>query len=149
MPKVIIIYHTVYGNTAKAAEAIRDGIKETGLEVELRHVNDVKPESVTPFDVIIIGSPTHRGGMSEEMKGLVSGLKKLDLRGKKGGAFDTRYVGEEVGALAAIETSMRELGIDVIVPGSPVGVEGAEGPIAEGELPKCKEFGQAIAGKLK
>lgn len=132
-----------------AAEAIYDGIREAGLEVQLGHIKDVKPENVTPSDLIIIGSPTHAGDMSKEMKDFVGGLKKLSLKGKKGSAFDTRYIGEEVGALAAIEGSMRGLGVDVVIPGLPIGVEGAEGPIAEGELPKCEEFGRAMAGKLK
>lgn len=149
MRKVVIIYDTVYGNTAKAAEAVADGIKEKALQVELRHVKDVKPEDVTAFDVIILGSPTHAGDMSENMKSFVTGLKGLTLEGKKGAAFDTRYVGTEVGAVAAMESSMRELGIDVVVPSSYFGVKGAEGPIAEGELPRGKEFGRAIAKKLE
>lgn len=149
MGKVVIIYDTVYGNTARAAEAIGDGMKEAGLEVELRHVKDVKPEDVTAFDVIIMGSPTHAGDMSEGMRSFVTGLKGLTLEGKKGAAFDTRYPGEEVGAAAAIESSMTQLGIDVVVPGSPVRVKGGKGPIAEGELPKCKEFGRAIARKIE
>ena len=149
MHKVVIIYDTVYGNTARAAEAIGEGMKEAGLQVELKHVKDVKPEDVTAFDVIVMGSPTHAGDMSEDMRSFVTGLKGLTLEGKKGAAFDTRYVGEEVGAAVSMEMSMMELGIDVIVPGSPFWVEGAEGPIVEGELPKCKEFGRAIARKLE
>lgn len=149
MGKVVIVYDTVYGNTARAAEAIGDGMKEAGLEVELRHVKDIKPEYVTAFNLIVIGSPTHAGDMSEDMRGFMKGLKGLTLEGKKGTAFDTRYVGEEIGAAVAIESSMRELGIDVVVPGSPFMVKGGEGPMAEGELPKCKEFGRAIARKLE
>lgn len=149
MGKVVIIYDTVYGNTARAAEGIGDGMKQVGLEVELRHVKDIKPEDVTAFDVIIMGSPTHAGDMSKDMRSFVTALKGLTLEGKKGAAFDTRYVGEDVGATIAIESSMRELGIDIVVPGSPFKVEGGEGPIAEGELPKCKEFGRAIARKLE
>lgn len=149
MGKVVIIYDTVYGNTARAAEAIGDGIKEAGVEAELRHVKDIKPQDVTAFDVIIMGSPTHAGDMSEGMRSFMTGLQGLTLEGQKGAAFDTRYVGEEVGAAAAIESSMRDLGVDVAVLGLPVRVKGGKGPIAEGELPKCKEFGRAIARKLE
>ncbi len=149
MGKVVIICDTVYGNTARVAEAIGDGVKEAGLEVELRHVKDMKPGDVTAFDVIIMGSPTHAGDMSEDMRSFVKGMKGLTLEGKKGAAFDTRYVGEEIGAAAAIESSMRELGIDVVMLGSPFRVKAGEGPLADGELPKCKEFGRAIARKIK
>jgi len=149
MHKLVIIYDTWYGNTARAAEAIGEGMKEAGLQVELRRVKDVKPEDVTAFDVIVMGSPTHAGGMSEDMRSFVTGLKRLTLEGKKGGAFDTRYVGEEVGAAVAMEMAIMELGVDVVVPGSPFRVEGAEGPIVEEELAKCKEFGRAIARRLE
>ena len=149
MHKVVIIYDTWYGNTAMAAEAIGEGMKEAGLQVELRRVKDVKPEDVTAFDVIVMGSPTHAGDMSEDMRSFVTGLKRLTLEGKKGAVFDTRYVNEEVGAAVAMEISMRELGIDVVVPGTPFRVEAAQGPIVDGELPKCKEFGRAIVRKLE
>ena len=149
MLKVVIIYDTWYGNTARAAEAIGEGMKEAGLQVELRRVKDVKPEDVTAFDVIVMGSPTHAGGMSEDMRSFVTALKRLTLEGKKGATFDTRYVGEEVGAAVVMEMAMMELGVDVVVPGSPFRVEGPQGPIVEGELAKCKEFGQAIARRLE
>lgn len=148
MHKVLIIYVTWYGNTAKAAEAIGKGMTEAGLQVELRRVKDVNVEDVTAFDVIVMGSPTHAGGMSEDMRSFVTALNRLTLEGKKGATFDTRYVGEEVGAAVAMEMSMMELGIDVVVPGSPFRVQGTQGPIVEGELAKCKEFGRAIAESL-
>jgi len=36
-----------------------------------------------------------------------------------------------------------------IAPGLSIKVQGMKGPIADGELPKCKEFGKKIADQLK
>ena len=36
-----------------------------------------------------------------------------------------------------------------IAPGLSVKVQGMKGPIMEGELPKCREFGEKIAAQLK
>ena len=39
-------------------------------------------------------------------------------------------------------------GLKLIAPGLSVKVEGMKGPVAEGELPKCSEFGKKIAGQV-
>jgi len=36
-----------------------------------------------------------------------------------------------------------------IAPRLSIAVQGSKGPIVEGELPKCKEFGKKIATQLK
>jgi hypothetical protein len=40
-------------------------------------------------------------------------------------------------------------GAKLAAPGLSIRVEGAKGPISEGELPKCKEFGRKVATQLK
>ena len=40
-------------------------------------------------------------------------------------------------------------GLKLAVPGLSIRVDGMKGPITEGELPKCKEFGLKIATRLK
>lgn len=78
MPKVIIIYDTVYGNTGIAAEAMADGVKEAGLQVEVRHVKDVKPEDVTAADPIMMGSPTHAGALRSTKYGILRDSRRLE-----------------------------------------------------------------------
>ncbi len=39
--------------------------------------------------------------------------------------------------------------LKLIVPGLSIKVADMKGPIVDGELPKCKEFGKQIANKLK
>jgi hypothetical protein len=40
-------------------------------------------------------------------------------------------------------------GSKLAAPGLSIRVEGMKGPISEGELPKCKEFGNRIATQMK
>jgi len=40
-------------------------------------------------------------------------------------------------------------GLKLVVPGLSIKVDGMKGPITEGELSKCKEFGAKIATQLK
>ena len=39
--------------------------------------------------------------------------------------------------------------LNLISPGLSIRVNGIPGPIVEGELPKCVDFGKKIAGKLR
>jgi len=40
-------------------------------------------------------------------------------------------------------------GLKLAAPGLSIRVEGMKGPIVEGELPKCKEFGIKVATQIK
>ncbi len=42
--KGIVVYDTSYGNTKKIAETIAETLKESGIEVDLFDVKDVKAE---------------------------------------------------------------------------------------------------------
>ena len=56
--KGIIVYDTSYGNTKKIAETIAETLKESGKEVDLFHVKDVKKLSAKDYNFLVLGSPT-------------------------------------------------------------------------------------------
>jgi len=149
--KAIVVYYTRFGNTGKAAEAIRDGIKEGGLEAaECKDVKDVKPEELAQYDIVIFGTPTHYGGVADKMRAFMEALKQVDLKGKNSAAFDTRYEGEKTGGSEELEKYMKEFGMNIIVRGLPVLLRAGDawGPLRNGELRKCREFGKSIAQKI-
>jgi flavodoxin len=151
--KAIVVYYTYtrFENTRKAAEAIRNGIKEGGIEaVECKNIKDVKPEELTQYDVIVFGTPTHHEGVANKMRVFMESLRQVDLRGKNSAAFDTRYEGEKIGGLEELEKYMNEFGMNIIMQGLPVLLRAGEawGPLRDSEPRKCKEFGKAIAQKI-
>jgi len=148
--RTIIVYYTRFGNTRQAAEAIREGIKEGGLDAECREIKDVKPEDLAQYDVILVGTPTHYGGMAEEIGKFFDASKEVEFKGKRTAAFDTRYEGEETGGLNELEKYMKKLGMEIILPGLAVLLPAgnAWGPLREGEITKCKKFGESIAQKI-
>jgi len=89
MAKAIVIYYSRSGNTKEMADIIANAIKEAGLQVDCKPVNDVKAEDLLNYDAIVIGSPTYYGQMAGPIKQLfddiVSFHGKLD--GKVGAAF--------------------------------------------------------------
>jgi len=55
----LIIYFSKGGTTATIAGAIAEGLKEKGCNVELCDIKDARPESVSKYDIIGLGSPVY------------------------------------------------------------------------------------------
>jgi hypothetical protein len=62
--KALVVYESMYGNTAAVASAIADGIAMSGVEVRARPVTDVDETQVAEAGLLVIGGPTHAHGMS-------------------------------------------------------------------------------------
>ncbi len=152
MVKVFLVYDTKYGNTKLVAETIAEGMNEAeGIETTLGDVEDTHPEKATTFDAILIGSPNHFGGPVGGINRFIDKLGKLDLEAKWTAVFDT-YLGEDFEK--AVKKMEKRIGekvprLKLITPGLSIKVDGMKGPITDGELPKCREFGKKIANLLK
>jgi flavorubredoxin len=149
---VIIVYESKYGNTKLAAEAIMKGLKEIGgIEASLSEHREIDLEKILEYDAILIGSPNHLGGPTRGIKGFIDKLGMLELEGKKFAVFDT-YMGKDFEkAVRKMEKHINEKvpGLKRLVPGLSIKVKGIKGPIEEGELQKCREFGKKIAAQLR
>ena len=152
MLKAIIVYESKYGNTKLAAEKIGEGMKQvSGVEAVLSEVKEVDLDRVTQFDTILIGSPNHIGRATASIRKLIDNLEKLKLEGNQVAVFDTYMGGDFEKAVKKMEKQLTEKvpGLKLTTPGLSIRVKGTKGPIMEGELPKCEEFGARIAAKMK
>jgi flavorubredoxin len=151
--KIFTVYDSKYGNTKLAAEQIIEGIKEEGtFEIEIGYVKDIDPQKLREYDAIIIGAPNHMGRPSRTISKFIDTLSKTTPKAKWGAVFDTYFAkpknyGKAMKKMEKI-INQKIPNLRLIVPGLSVKVEGVNGPIAEGELPKCKEFGRKIAKQL-
>jgi len=69
MPKVLILYDSVTGNTKKMAEEVEKGVREVeGVEVVVKHVDEAKPEDLLIYDGIVVGSPAYCGTLTWKLK---------------------------------------------------------------------------------
>ncbi len=153
MTKIFIAYDTKYGNTKLAAERILEGIKEVeGLETSIGYVKEIDVGKMAEYDALILGAPNHMGRPSQTMKKFVNKLAELDLKAKYVAVFGT-YSGNE----RPVDRAVRKLeqmiqksvpNSNLIVPSISIRVRGIPGPIVEGELPKCVEFGRKVAAQL-
>ena len=152
MVKVFIVYDTKHGNTKIVAERILEGMKQVkGIEPTTSDVEEVNPEKVADSDAILIGAPNHWGSPSRIIRKFIDNLAKLKMKTKWVAVFDT-YLGEDFEkAVKKMEKQIDEglPNLKLITSGLSIRVEEMKGPIAEGELSKCRDFGRKIAEQLK
>jgi len=152
MVKVFIVYDTKHGNTKIVAERILEGMKQVkGIEPTTSDVEEVNPEKVADSDAILIGAPNHWGSPSRIIRKFIDNLAKLKMKTKWVAVFDT-YLGEDFEK--AVKKMEKQIGerlpnLKLITSGLSIRVEEMKGPIAEGELSKCRDFGKKIAEQLK
>lgn len=112
MTKVLVLYYSSYGHTEQLADAVAEGAREGGAEVDVRRVAETAPaevvkqagfksdtahpviegsDALTHYDAIIVGGPTRYGRMASQMAAFwdtTGGLwAKGALVGKVGAAF--------------------------------------------------------------
>ncbi len=64
--QAFVVYESMYGNTAKIAEAIGRGLTEADMTVRVVPFQQLAVEQVVDADLLIVGGPTHAHGMSHE-----------------------------------------------------------------------------------
>ena len=155
MAKAIVVYESKYGNTKLVAETIVEGMNQvTGMEAVPVEVHDVNLTKIDEFDVVLVGSPNHLGRATRGITKFINRLGELELENKQTAVFDTyirNWIQDFEKVVKKMEKQLAEKApaLTLVVPALSIGVEGTKGPITEGELPKCKEFGIKIATQVK
>lgn len=141
MPKVLVLYYSSYGHMEQMADAVADGARSAGAEVDIRRVPETappevvaaahfkadsahpvieSPDALKDYDAIIVGAPTRFGRMASQMASFwdtAGGLWMSGaLHGKVGGAFTstaTQHGGQET-TLFSIITNLLHFGITIV-----------------------------------
>jgi flavorubredoxin len=151
--KVFVIYDSKYGNTKTVAENILEGLKQIeGIEAVICYAKEVDFQSLVCYNALILGAPNHMGRPSWTMKKFIDALAELDLKAKNVAIFGT-YSGRKRPVDRAVKKLEIILGkklpnLKIFSPSLSVRVKGVKGPVAEGELIKCKELGNRVANQL-
>ena len=164
--RALVVYESMYGNTALVAERIRDGLAES-WEVDLRSVDDETPLDLSRYALVVIGGPTHAFGMStaqsrqEALKrvgeagatrqGIREWIPRLgtDFTGDVA-VFDTRAGRWGLAGSAARKASrrLRREGYRPMALRS-FAVSGTTGPMREGELYLARSWGSELAVRAR
>jgi menaquinone-dependent protoporphyrinogen IX oxidase len=156
--KGIVVYDTSYGNTKKIAETIAETLKESGIEVDLFYVKDVKKLGAKDYDFLVLGSPTKFGTMSFAIRFFLGKVKSEEWMNKPFMAFDTenpenieraRRENKEWSAAEKIAQKLREKKMNQLLPVLKALVLDQKGPLVEGEVDRTKDYARELATKLK
>lgn len=130
--KTLVIYDSAFGNTQAMAEAMAKALK-----AEISHVNNVKPETLPKYELLIFGSPIQGWQPLPGMATLLASIPKGFLNGTKAAAFDTRVSlfihGDAVQKMAE---ALRAAGANVVATEF-FYVKGSKGPFKKGEMERA------------
>ncbi|MGD9645246.1 MAG: NAD(P)H:quinone oxidoreductase [Pirellulales bacterium] len=102
MAKVLVLYYSSYGHIEQMAQAVAEGARAAGAEVDIKRVAELVPDEVArksgykldqaaplatvkelpDYDAIIFGTPTRYGNMAAQMKNFVDQTGGLWVQGK-------------------------------------------------------------------
>jgi flavodoxin len=164
--KTVVIYESMYGNTKSIAEAIAQGLRESG-DVLFGSCDEISPDEVKGADLIVAGGPTHAHGMArpdaheavakmparnkyppvlpgkESLRGWLERLPESD---QKAATFDTRFEKPKwlTGSAATkIARRLERKGYSIVGVES-FFVEHSGGPLADGEVDRAAEWGRTL-----
>ena len=156
--KGLVVYDTSYGNTRAIAEALTEGLNDSGLEVDLFYVKDMKKLSAKDYDFLVLGSPTKFGTMSFTFKRFLGKVKGEEWVNKPFAAFDTenpenieksQAEDKEWSAAEKIAEKLKENKLNQLLPVLKAVVFGQKGPLKEGEVDRAKEYAGELVAKLR
>jgi len=157
MAKALVVYDSTTGNTEKMAVAIGDGLREIGLDVEVKNVDTTKLDDLVAADAIVMGSPTYYSNMSAKMKRLLDKSITLGtgepskLKNKIGAAFTSCGEVEGGSETALLSLIIAMLWHAMVIVGHQSGACGALSVGAPDEkcMLNCKVFGKRIGNLAK
>ncbi|MCW6536991.1 NAD(P)H:quinone oxidoreductase [Sphingomonas lycopersici] len=141
MTKVLVLYYSSYGHIEQMADAMAEGARSAGAEVDIRRVPETAPAEVVmaagfktdtahpliegpdamgDYDAVIVGAPTRFGRMPSQMAAFWDTAGGLWMRGglvgKVGGAFTSsasQHGGQET-TLFSIITNLLHHGMTIV-----------------------------------
>jgi NAD(P)H dehydrogenase (quinone) len=140
MTKVLVLYYSAYGHIEKMAEAVAEGARAAGAQVDIKRVPETVPEEIAKashykldqaapvakvedlehYDAIIVGTGTRYGRITSQMAAFLDQTGGLwargALNGKVGAAFSstaTQHGGQEM-TLFSIITNLLHLGLVIV-----------------------------------
>lgn len=93
---VCIVYGSMYGNTAAAADALAEELEKRGIPYSLHDLAGNNEESlglsgslrdVFRYDTIVVGSPTYNGGIYPPVESFMKALAARGIKGRRFYAF--------------------------------------------------------------
>jgi len=140
MSKVLVLYYSSYGHIEQMAQAVAEGVREGGAQVDIKRVPETAPievakaayfkleqdapiatvQDLADYDAVIIGVPTRFGRLPSQMAAFLDQAGGLwasgKLVGKIGSVFGstaTQHGGQET-TLFSVITNLLHFGMVIV-----------------------------------
>ena len=160
--KAVVVYESLWGNTAAIARAIADGI---GPGAHAVTTDAASAEAIAEADLIVAGAPVLGFSLaSDQVRDSVarseagapappdlahpsmrSWLDSLPHGTGRAAAFETRIWWSPRGATGDIESRLEKAGYRTIAKAGKFIVKDKYGPLREGEVERAREWGTQLA----
>lgn len=170
--QALVVYESMFGNTAAIARCVADGLAHGGVAVETRHVATAFGHDLGTYDLLVVGGPTHAFSLSRattrhdavrqgapaevESPGVREWLESLPpsiLDGPRlAAAFDTRVTRVRYLPKAASGRAARMLahhGFTVMSRPTGFVVEDVQGDLLPGERERAVQWGRDLAVRAR
>ena len=152
--KALIITYSKFGHTKMLGQTIADTIAEclnADGNAQSISMDEIDIATLADADLVIMGSPTHRMNLPEDVRVKLRTLPRKSLRGKKMAAFDTSYkMSGWLNLLTAskkISRKLKKLGAKRVVPPETFHVMESKGPLYDGEIERAQEWARLVGEK--
>lgn len=163
----LVVFESMFGNTARAARAIAEGLSGAGVDVEVVDVVSAPAELPAGLDLLVVGAPTHAFGLSRAstradavrqgaapsrqpvgVREWLATLRVPDGAATSVGVFEThaskvRWLPQA--ASGTITKAARRHGLRPTGRHLGLVVTDIKGPLAEGERERAVEYGRQLA----
>ncbi|MFA5866372.1 MAG: hypothetical protein WC891_00185 [Actinomycetota bacterium] len=164
--KAVVVYESLWGNTAAVGKAIAESI---GPEAKALTTDQATAEAITDADLLVVGSPliafslptvkirdnierTEGGGAHPpdlSHPPIRSWLDALPKGQGRAAAFETRIWWSPGSAAKAILKKLESAGYTAAGKPEKFIVTGKYGPLKDGELERARQWGAELAASLK
>jgi hypothetical protein len=162
----VVVYESHWGNTAAIARAIADGL---GPGARVLTTDEASDAAIVDAVLIVAGAPVIAFGLASDTTrdNLVnesgkapsapdlshptmrSWLDRLPWGRGRSAAFETRVWWSPRGATGAIERGLQGAGYRPLAKSGRFVVQGAYGPLRDGELERARQWGVDLAATLE
>jgi hypothetical protein len=166
--RALVVFESMYGNTKAVAEAVAEGLS-TVLGVDVTEVGRAPAAIGADVGLLVVGGPTHAFSMSRASTrrdaadkagrpvvsagpGIREWLEALPAPATPvaAAAFDTRVRRPRVSGSAAkaADRRLRGRGLSPAAGPETFWVLGSQGPLADGEVQRARDWGVTLARRV-
>lgn len=164
--KALIVVESMFGNTRAAADAVAEGVRAAGAQVEVVDVTQAPAAVPEGVELLVVGGPTHAFSMTRESTRKDALAKAGSPNGEAKAAtgirewiaaaapdaavrvvtFDTRVKKAFIPGSAAKSAAkaLEDKGFEHAERGETFWVEDTPGPLKPGELERAREWGGSL-----